>query len=57
MPELIDYEKLAEAELAKAAEATVPALRHAHLDQASVFATLAERQRSVPVSTECDART
>lgn len=54
MPELIDYETMAEAELAKATEATAPAVRRAHLDQASVFATLAERQRAMPIVMECD---
>lgn len=50
-----DYERLADAELTAAAIADTLALRRAHLDQASVYATLGEavRQdidpRAVPV--------
>lgn len=56
MQDPIDYETLAEAELAKASDAADPALRNAHLDQASIFATLAERQRLALGSTEGDTR-
>ncbi len=49
MPDQIDYEMLAEAELAKASDSDIPAVQRAHLDQASVFATLAER-RTEPAS-------
>lgn len=41
----IDYDALAAQELTRASEATTPAQRNAHLDQAAVYATLAERQR------------
>jgi len=42
----IDYAQLAQAELDLAARSPNKELRHAHLDQAAIFATLDERQRA-----------
>ncbi|KQM67632.1 hypothetical protein ASE75_01480 [Sphingomonas sp. Leaf17] len=55
MPDPIDYEMLAEAELANAATASTPVLRRAHLDQASIFATMAERHRHATPATDAPA--
>lgn len=40
-----EYERLAEAELRAAAASTDPKKRNAHLNQAAVYATLAEEAR------------
>lgn len=47
--ELTDYEQLALAELEKAPRSASAAQRRAHLDRASVFATLGEKQRDKQV--------
>lgn len=50
-PTAADYERLADAELTAAAAAVDAALRRAHLDQAAVYATLAETIRRDPERT------
>ncbi|WP_156364286.1 MULTISPECIES: hypothetical protein [unclassified Sphingomonas] len=45
MPHNINYELLAEIELAVASRAKTDAERRSHLDQAAVYATLGEKYR------------
>ncbi|GHH24479.1 hypothetical protein GCM10008023_36550 [Sphingomonas glacialis] len=45
--EFIDYEQLTLAALEKASLSATPAQQRTHLNQASVFATLGEKQRGL----------